>query len=170
MLCQTGALILIGPLLGIIADKKGPLNLLRITALGLMIPELLLAFFTKISVIFISSFAIAILALVSTIVSYAPFVMEVYGIEESVILEGIMGVFAKLSEVTTTVTAFVVSFFYSKEEIVKPYKLMYLIGAGVCLLSFILLMFEKKEKFDYSDKEEDLGTLVDKDRITEVNV
>ena len=30
MLCQTGALILIGPLLGIIADKKGPLNLLRI--------------------------------------------------------------------------------------------------------------------------------------------
>ena len=170
MLCQTGALILIGPLLGIIADKKGPLNLLRITALGLIIPELLLAFFTKISVIFISSFAIAILALVSTIVSYAPFVMEVYGIEESVILEGIMGVFAKLSEVTTTVTAFVVSFFYSKEEIVKPYKLMYLIGAGVCLLSFILLMFEKKEKFDYSDKEEDLGTLVDKDRITEVNV
>ena len=96
--------------------------------------------------------------------------MEVYGIEESVILEGIMGVFAKLSEVTTTVTAFVVSFFYSKEEIVKPYKLMYLIGAGVCLLSFILLMFEKKEKFDYSDKEEDLGTLVDNNRITEVNV
>ena len=170
MLCQTGALILIGPVLGIIVDKKGPLFLLRITTLGCMVPCLLLAFFTKNTVIFISSFALAILSLVSTIVSFAPFVMEVYGIEESVILEGIMGVFSKLSEVTTTVSAFVISFFYSTEEIVKPYKLMYLIGAGVCLLSFILLIFEKKEKFDYNEKEEDLGTLVEKGRFTEVNV
>ena len=81
-----------------------------------------------------------------------------------------MGVFSKLSEVTTTVSAFVISFFYSTEEIVKPYKLMYLIGAGVCLLSFILLIFEKKEKFDYNEKEEDLGTLIEKGRFTEVNV
>ena len=170
MLCQTGALILIGPVLGIIVDKKGPLILLRITTLGCMVPGLLLAFFTENTVIFISSFALAILVLVSTIVSFAPFIMEVYGIEESVILGGIMGVFSKLSEVSTTVSAFVFSFFYSKEDIEKPYKLMYLIGSGVCLLSFILLLFEKKEKFDYNEKEEDLGTIVDKGRFTEVNV
>ena len=170
LLCQTGSIILIGPLLGIIVDKKGPLNLLRITALVCMIPNLLLVFFTKISFIFISSFAITILVLGSTIVCFFPFVMEVYGIEESVILEGIMGVFAKLSEVIITVIAFVISFFYSKEEIIRPYQLIYLIGAGVCLLSFILLMFEKKEKFDYNDKEDDLGTLVDKNRLTEVSV
>ena len=170
MLCQTGALILIGPVLGIIVDKKGPLILLRITTLGCMVPGLLLAFFTENTVIFISSFALAILVLVSTIVSFAPFIMEVYGIEESVILGGIMGVFSKLSEVSTTVSAFVFSFFYSKEDIEKPYKLMYLIGSGVCLLSFILLLFEIKEKFDYNEKEEDLGTIVDKGRFTEVNV
>ena len=135
-----------------------------------MIPGILLTFFVRNTIIFISSFIIAALALTSTIVTFAPFIREIYGIQESVILGGIMGIFSKLSEITTTVSGFVISLFYTKDEIIKPYQLMYLTGSGLCFLSFILLFFENKEKYDYDKIEEDLGNLVEKGRFTVASV
>ena len=170
MICQTASLIVIGPVLGILVDKKGPLNLLRLTSLVCIIPGILLTFFLNNSVIFIISFMIAVISLISSMIGFSPFIMETYGIEESVILGGIINAVAKVSEVITTVAAFVISLIYTKEEIQKPYRIMYIIGFIFCLLSLVLLIFEKKEKFDYDKKDEDLGNLVEKDRFTEVSV
>ena len=171
MICQVAALIFIGPILGITVDKKGPLNLLRITALVCIIPGVILTLFIDNTAVFIISFILSVMSLISSIVGFSPFIMEVYGIQESVILGGIIGVFSKLSEITTTVAAFGISFIYTKKEIIKPYRIMYIIGSGFCVLSLILLMFEKKDKFKYDEdnesNEDDLGSLVDKDRITE---
>ena len=76
--------------------------------------------------------------------------MEIYGIQESVILGGIMNIFSRFSEVITTIVAFVVSLFYNKEEILLPYRIMYIVGAVCCVLSFILVLFERKKKFNYA--------------------
>ena len=170
MLCQSGALIIVGPIFGFIVDKRGPLNLLRIASLVCMVPGILLTFFIENTIIFISSFIISVLALVAIMVCFVPFIMEVYGIQESVIIGGIMNIFAKLSEVITTVSAFVISFYYTKDEIEKPYKVMYIIGSGLCFLSFILLIFEHNKKHDYEQNDEDLGNLVEKGRFTVVSV
>ena len=168
MLCQSGAMIVVGPLLGFFADKKGPLIFLRIANIVLVIPCILLAFFTKNTIIFIISFVISVLGLVSSIVCIAPYIMDIYGIQESVILGGIMNVFARLGDVITTVVAFVISFFYNKEEIIVPYRIMYIVGSVCCVISFILLMFEKKDKFDYGDEnKEDIGNLVKSGRFSE---
>ena len=171
------SLIIVGPLLGFFVDKKGALFFLRIVSLILMVPGILLTFFTTNTIIFMGSFVISVLGLVSTIVCYGPYIMEIYGIQESVILGGIMNIFSRFSEVITTIVAFVVSLFYNKEEILLPYRIMYIVGSGCCLLSFILLMFEKKDKFNYDDNnvdnndiKEDLGDIVENGRFTEVNV
>ena len=160
ILSQSGALIIIGPIYGIIVDKKGPLGLLKLSLLICSIPGILLAFFVTNTIIFISSFIIMGLGLIAVSISGNPFVMEIFGIQESVILAGIMGTFAKLSEIIGTVLAFTVSFFYTKEEIIKPFQIMYLISSALCFLGFILSLFEKMEKFDYGKKEEDLGKLI----------
>ena len=170
MICQSGAMIVVGPLLGFFVDKKGPLIFLRIATVVLIIPGILLTFFTKNTIAFIVSFVVSVLGLVSSMVCIAPFMMDVYGIQESVILGGIMNVFAKIADVITTVVAFVISFFYNKEEILVPYRIMYMVGSGCCVVSFILLMFEKRDKFDYGDEDkEDLGDIVEKGRFTEIN-
>ena len=169
MICQTASIIIIGPFLGIIVDKKGPLNLLRLTSIVCMFPAILLTFFLNNSFIFIISFMLAVMSLISSAVGFSPFIMETYGIEESVILGGIINTFSKISEAITTVSAFIISLIYSKEEIEKPYRIMYVIGFAFCLLSLILLIFENKEKFDYGKKEEDFGDLVEKERFTDVS-
>ena len=169
MICQTASIIIIGPILGIIVDKKGPLNLLRLTSIVCMIPGILLTFFLNNSFIFIISFMLAVMCLISSSVGFSPFIMETYGIEESVILGGIINTFSKISEAITTVAAFIISLIYSKEEIEKPYRIIYVIGFAFCLFSLILLIFEKKEKFDYGKKEENLGDLVEKERFTDVS-
>ena len=170
-LCQSGANILFGPLLGFLVDKKGPLLFLRIFTVLLVIPGILLTFFTKNSIIFIISFVISVLGFISSLVCVAPFMMDVYGIQESVILGGIANVFAKIADVITTVVSFVISFFYNKEQILVPYRIMYIVGSVCCIVSFILLMFEKKDKFDYGDEDkEDIGDIVEKGRFTETSV
>ena len=169
MICQTASIIIIGPFLGIIVDKKGPLNLLRLTSIVCMFPAILLTFFLNNSFIFIISFMLAVMSLISSAVGFSPFIMETYGIEESVILGGIINTFSKISEAITTVSAFIISLIYSKEEIEKPYRIMYVIGFAFYLLSLILLIFENKEKFDYGKKEEDFGDLVEKERFTDVS-
>jgi multisubunit Na+/H+ antiporter MnhB subunit len=112
---------------------------------------------------------LAVMSLISSAVGFSPFIMETYGIEESVILGGIINTFSKISEAITTVSAFIISLIYSKEEIEKPYRIMYVIGFAFCLLSLILLIFENKEKFYYGKKEEDFGDLVEKERFTDVS-
>jgi len=169
MLLQSLALLIIGPLVGFLVDKKGPLNLLRVAALICVIPGVLLTFFTTVTFFFIFSFLLAIIGMVSMVVCFSPFIMEVYGIQESVIIGGIMNVFSKLSEIATTVSGFVISFYYTKDEIIKPFRAMYIIGAVCCLVSFILFLFEKMDKFNYEIEEESLDTLVENGRYTEAN-
>ena len=172
MLLQSGALVIVGPILGFAEDKKGPLPIIRIAVFICIIPGVLLTFFTENTIIFISSFVISILGLVGSMVGFAPFIMEIYGIQESVIIGGLINVFSKISEIISIVSAFIISLFYSKEEIIKPYRIMYISGAIGCFISVILLLFENDKKFIYEedDEEDKLGNLVEKGRFTVTSV
>ena len=150
----------IGPFLGIIVDKKGPLLILRIFSILSIFPPVLLIFFMENDFIFIFCFVICILNITGLLISFTPFIMEVYGIQESVILGGIMSGFSKLADIISTVSAFVFSFICKneKDEIIidksclkEKYAIMYLIS-GICgCLSSLLLFFERKDKFIYND-------------------
>ena len=90
-------------------------------------------------------------------VSFNPLLMEIYGIQESVILGGIINGLGKVGEIITTVAAFVISFFYSKDEIKTPYKIIFISGSICSVISFLLLCFESNKKFDY--KEENMNNV-----------
>ena len=147
-------LLVFGPILGFISDKKGPLNILRISSIISIIPGVLLLFFIDNTVLFLIAFAIIAIGLVSKMVSFSPLLMEIYGIQESVILGGIINGVGKLSEVITTVSAFVISFYYKGDEIKIPYKILFIVGSSCSALSFVLLMFESRKKYEY-EKEAD---------------
>ena len=170
MFLQSIVIILIGPLFGLLVDKKGPLNLLRISSFVCVIPGILLTFFTTNTFVFILSFVISIIGLVSLMMFFSPFLMEIYGIQESVVIGGIMGVFSKVSEIATTVSGFIISLYYSKDEIIRPYQVMYIIGSVCSLISFILFLLEKRDKFNFEDEEVSLDTLVEDGTYSETNM
>ena len=159
---QSLFILILSPLLGILVDKKGPLLLLRILAIASIIPGIFLTFFMSYTVVFISCFILYVLALVALSVSFGPFIMEVYGIQESVILGGIINGFSKFSDLITTVSAFGFSIDCEKAEKEKDclksrYAVMYFISAICCGISSILLFFENRNKFEYENiKEEPL--------------
>ena len=170
IISQLAGSIFIGPILGLIVDKKGPLKLLKISSLCCMFPGILLTFFLNNSIVFIISYIFALLCSISFLMGFSPFIMEIYGIQESVILIAIISVFSKLSEITTTVTAFVFSLIYIKEELKKQYQIMYIVGCVFCLFGFILIKFEKNKKFTYDKKIEDLDILDEKGNFSKENV
>ena len=85
-IAQGAAIIIVGPIFGIISDKKGPLLILRISSLVSILPGILLLFFIDNTVLYMISFVFIAVGLVSRMVSFNPLLMEIYGIEESVIL------------------------------------------------------------------------------------
>ena len=101
--------------------------------------------------IFMLAFIINVLGVSGLIVGLGPLIIDIYGIQESVILGGIINSFSRLSEIISTITAFIISFYYKTvEELKIPYRILYMISSICCLLSTILLLFESKEKFNYN--------------------
>ena len=77
---QTLFVLILGPILGIIVDKKGGLLILRIVSISCILPSFLLKFFMENDFIFILSFVIYVLDITGLMVSFGPFIMDVYGI------------------------------------------------------------------------------------------
>ena len=150
---QAISLLIVGPLLGILVDKKGSLFILRIVAFSSIFPGILLCFFMEITWVFILSLTICTLNITGLMVSFGPYIMEVFGIQESVILGGIINGFSKFADLITTIAAFIFSLnFEEANELKIPYRIMYIISAICCSISFFLLLIEKNQKFDYKNK------------------
>ena len=165
---QAIAVVIGGPLLGILVDKKGPLLILRIVSFILFIPGILLIFFMDNIFVFIGCLMLDELALVGLSVGFHTFIMEIFGIQESVILGGVINLFSKISEIVITVTAFVVSFFYTKVELEIPYKFIYIICTCLCLISIILIFVENKEKYNYNNGKIDNDSGEEKDNENKI--
>jgi len=142
--------------------------ILRICSIVSIIPGILLLFFIDNTVLYIISFVLIALGLVSKMVSFNPLLMEIYGIQESVILGGIINGFGRVGEIITTASAFVISFFYSNDEIKTPYKIIFISGSVCSVISFLLLCFESNEKFDYKEEKiDEIDKIIDNDVLTE---
>ena len=121
---QAFGMVIIGPILGYISDKKNPLILLRIVTLICVVPGILLDFFLGNSFVFMLSLILYLFGLIGNMVGQTPLIMEVYSIQESVILGGLIATFSKISEIVSTVVAFSVSFIYKGNSIRIPYKII----------------------------------------------
>ena len=154
---QVLAVMVIAPFLGIIVDKKGPLIILRLICILCIIPNIILFFYMSNSFMFISCYVIFAINSVGLMVSFSPFIMEVYGIQESVILGGIMGIFSKIGDIITTVSAFVFSLICDNDKncLKLRYGYMYCICAISCAITSILIFIEKKDKFIYDNVSND---------------
>lgn len=147
---QLGCILIFGPIMALIVDKKGPLLLLRISIIFMIIPCILLTFFTENTIFFVGSTVMVIIAVSGEGLSFSPLIMEIYGIQESIVIGGIMDIVSKISSIITTISGFVISQYYKGLEILTPYRIMYIVGAVCCVLSFILVLFERKKKFNYA--------------------
>jgi MFS family permease len=182
---QVLFVLILGPILGILVDKKGGLIILRIVSISCILPSILMTFFMENDFIFIMCFIIYVLDITGMMVSFGPFIMEVYGIQESVILGGIMNGLSKFGDVITTVAAFAFSLvcetkneegkdISDKTCLKQKYAIMYFISGICCCISSLLLFFEKKDKFIYDDDDahnpnKETPTIEEKNNQSELN-
>ena len=148
--------LVLGLIIGFLVDKKGALFFLRIGAIILIFPGIILALFTTKTAMFIFSSIISNIGQTPITICINPYIMDIYGIQETVILFGVLTMFIILSQIATAVIAFLFSIYYgSKGEIIKPFQITYYICAGLAFLSFILLLFEKNQKIDYEERKKE---------------
>ena len=156
---QLLAIIAMVPTLGKGVDKKGPLPFLRIISIVCIIPGILLAFLMENTYVFISAFIIFVIGITGLMMTLIPFIMEVYGIQESVILGGFISGFTKISDIIATVVPFLFSIFckddgnkdMEEDCLKKKYAIMYIISSISCGISTLLLFFETNDKYIYKE-------------------
>ena len=156
-LFQAVGIIIFGPILGYISDKTSPLVLIRIVTFVCIIPGILLNLFLENTFVFLLCVVLCIFGVIGNLVASPPMVMEIYGIQESVILGSFISTFSKVSEIITTTTAFFVSFIYKGNSIRTPYKIIYILSSLFSYISFSLLMVEDIDKNKYDDSDVDLS-------------
>lgn len=154
---QMFGMIIIGPIVGKIIDKKNPLFLLRIVTLICAIPGILLILFLENNFFFTLSIMLYLFGLIGNTVGLNPLIMEIYGIQESVILGGFVSTFSKIGEILTTTVAFFVSFMYPGNSIRIPYKIIYILSSVFSYLSFYILMIEEIDKYQYDDSDVEIN-------------
>ena len=145
--------IIVGIIVGFFVQKKSALFFLRIGTFVMSIPGIILGFFPTSTPFFSLASISSTLGAIPISVCVGPHIMDIYGIQESVILAGILGIFIILSEIASTAVAFVISEQdNTKEELVNKFQIVFFICAGLAFISFIILFFEKKEKIDYDER------------------
>ena len=157
-LFQAVGIVIFGPILGYISDKTNPLILLRIVTLVCIFPGIILNLYLDNTYTFLSSVIIDVVGFIGYLVGSPPLTMEIFGIQESVILGSFISTFSKISDIVTAITAFFVSFIYQGNRIVIPYKIIYILGSFFSYISFFLLMIEDIDKYKYDDSDVDISS------------
>ena len=147
MIFQSIFTLLIAPLFGLMVDKKEPLLIFRIASLSIIIPGILLFFFLDNIYFFLTALVFIMIGDTAILVAFHPFIMEIFGIQESAILCGVINSFGKISEIISNVIAFVFSFLFSNEEIYIPYKYIYILCSFLSIISIFLIFFENNTSF-----------------------
>ena len=91
--------LLISPVIGFFADKKDYLIILIIVSSLSILSGILLIFLFHYIAPFCIAFTLNELCLIGFYVSFLPYIMELYGIQESVIIGGIINIFSTLSNI-----------------------------------------------------------------------
>lgn len=85
-------------------------------------------------------------------------IMEDFGIKYALELTGIGGLFAGIADLIGAIIAFVYGILWEKaEEIIEPYCIVFIVGAGCSILAFLLQWLEPSEKFNFGNIEELVG-------------
>ena len=84
--------------------------------------------------------------------SINPHIMHVYGIEYTLEIGGIVGICVGIVNAFGSIIAFIISKYYKTgEELQKPYKYLFFIGAILCIISFYFALYEGNDKFIFPD-------------------
>ena len=143
------SLITISPLFGYLSDKIGTKIILTfIIIINGLISFCFYLFIDNNLMYIILNFSIHIV-FSGFLTSMNPHIMHIFGLKNSIILIGINGIFATVSNIISSCTAFIISKFYPGITIKNPYKICFLIGAFLNI-SFILINYDSDVPFDYN--------------------
>ena len=140
------------PLFGIISDIKGHLFMLIIFSGLNIIPYILLNFLLKNIPLYYITYSINEFCSNGLYISFLPYIMEIYGIQESAIFGGIFDVFLTISNIIRIIVVYIIKYYYNTDGYYTLLKVLGISGTICCLFSLTLLVFEFIIKRDWKIK------------------
>jgi MFS family permease len=151
-LIQSLSMIIISPIFGIFVDKFGSKYILMILTFLCSLIGFGFGFFFDKTIMFIIFNILNVIIFIGFINTMNPHIMHVFGIKYSLILSGVYGLFRTLSSIIVSSSSFIISKYYFGELIKIPFRICYLIGGCLCIISFILTCFDNDEPFEYDNE------------------
>ena len=151
-----GSIILIclcisGPIWGFLSDKlRFRITIITILFLGIL-DSVGLSIFLNHKIMYRILICACTIILSGIMSVLNPHIMEVFGIKYSLELTGIAGLFSGIANLCGAIISFVFGIIWSKaEEIIEPYRIVFIVGASFSIIAFILQWFEPSKKFEFN--------------------
>lgn len=136
------------PIWGYINDNFDFTKIIKIICFSTCIQSLLLSIFLSNNITYIFCILFGCLISCGLMTSINPHIMQVYGIEYTLEIGGIVGICHGIVSGLGAIIAFIISkYYHTGEELQKPYKYLFFIGTIFCIISFYLAFYENNDKF-----------------------
>ena len=137
---------------GCVVDKYGSKKILKITCAGCVFLGIFLFFSINNTFYFIVSITLSMINVSGFSTAITPHIMDVFTIKYSLEIGGLISLFSGLNSVVCSVLSFIISFYYTTGEQLKvPYRIIYICGAILSFIGFVLNYYETGEKFNFDD-------------------
>ena len=148
--------IIFSPVWGFFYDKFGfrPLATVLSICSGLNGGLFLFSLFLKSDILFPISVCINVVVLAGANSFYVPHIMNIYGMYYSMEVTGCLSIFTALISILCSTFEFLVVILY-KTKSNTPFYICYGIGIAFALISLIIIYFEKEDKFQFDEDEEE---------------
>ena len=148
------ALLIFGPIWGILVDKYGGKIILFLISIISIITGILFEFFIENDIMFAIILTLNAICIAGINTSITPHIMHVFGIKYYLERGGLIGIYGGISILMSSITAFVISLFYENKPakaIIFPYKMITIFGIQLSVIASLLSYYESEKQFDYNE-------------------
>lgn len=146
------SLVTISPLFGYLSDKIGTSIILKFLIFFNGAISFSFAIFINDKLMFVILNFLMYIIFSGFLTTMNPHIMHVFGMNNSIILIGINGLFATISNIIASMTAFTTSKYYQTKLLNIPYRICFLIGGFFNIISFILILNDNDTIFQYEEE------------------
>ena len=142
--------VFVGPIWGYINDKYKYEIIIKILCGSCIFQATILFLFIKSNNIYIFCIVFGSIIMSGFMSANQLHTLRVYGIKYSLEIGGVIGIFSGIFNIFNALLSFTISkYYHTGEELQSAYRIIYLIGIGVCSIGFYFAFHEKEDKFIY---------------------
>ena len=144
------------PIWAFCTDKYGFQRIMKIVSISMIALPVYFFIFMDNKIFYVIGLYVSCAFRGGVISSITPHIMQIFGLRYYLTLGGFVRLFNQLFSFLIAMLSIIISIWNNNyKELLKPYRIVCIVGIIIAIFGFILVFYETDEKFNFDDEEKD---------------